>query len=37
LNLEWAADQIVVGFRHRQDLGDLENLIASIREHVVDG
>ncbi|MDR1186974.1 MAG: ParB/RepB/Spo0J family partition protein [Bifidobacteriaceae bacterium] len=33
LNLEWAADQITVGARHRQDLGDLSDLVESIRRH----
>ncbi|MDR0592508.1 MAG: ParB N-terminal domain-containing protein [Bifidobacteriaceae bacterium] len=30
VNLEWSIDGITVGSRHRQDLGDLEELIGSI-------
>ncbi|MDR2566709.1 MAG: ParB N-terminal domain-containing protein [Bifidobacteriaceae bacterium] len=32
VNLEWAVDAIIVGARHRQDLGDLDGLVESIRE-----
>lgn len=33
VELDWAVESIRVGARHRKDLGDLEGLAASIREH----
>ena len=33
VELDWAVDAITVGARHRKDLGDLDALVASIREH----
>ncbi|MCL2489156.1 MAG: ParB/RepB/Spo0J family partition protein [Propionibacteriaceae bacterium] len=33
VELDWAVDGITVGARHRKDLGDLDALVTSIREH----